>query len=52
MRAVDIRWDTDGEDIDLPSVIELPEGLVDEDEISDYITNQTGFCHFGFRIEA
>lgn len=56
MKAINIKWDTDG-DYDiinlLPTEIEIPEKLVaeDEDEISDYISNQTGFCHFGYQIE-
>ena len=56
MKAINIKWDTDG-DYDiiklLPTEIETPEKLdaEDEDEISDYISNQTGFCHFGYQIE-
>ena len=51
MKATDIMWDTDGEKVDLPTEIKIPEGMTDEDEISDYITDLTGFCHFGFCIE-
>lgn len=51
MKASAIIWDTDDENVDLPSKIELPEGMEDEDEISDYITEQTGYCHKGFIIE-
>ena len=52
MLVVDINWDTEGcEEIILPREIELPEGMTDEDEISEYISNVTGFCHKGFRIE-
>lgn len=54
MEAVNIKWDTD-EDMalleNLPKEIEIPEDIEDEDEISDYITDETGFCHFGFEIE-
>ena len=50
MRAINIDWDTDGEKLDLPDEIKLPVGMTDEDEISDYITDQTGFCHFGFLL--
>lgn len=48
--AVNIKWDTDGEKIDLPNKIEIPKDLIDVDAISDYITDQTGFCHAGFDI--
>ena len=52
MRAVNIQWDfDDGEEVELPDEIDLPESLVDEDEISDYISDITGFCHKGFELE-
>ena len=50
-KAINIIWDTDGEDVDLPTEIELPPGMTDEDEISDYISDVTGFCHIGFDVE-
>ncbi|OLA94859.1 MAG: hypothetical protein BHW64_01810 [Candidatus Melainabacteria bacterium LEY3_CP_29_8] len=62
MKAVNIKWDTDG-DLellqDLPKEIEIPEYLIDEDtdideyeeEIADYISEVTGYCHFGFDLE-
>jgi hypothetical protein len=30
--------------------MEIPEHLKDIDEISDYISEKTGFCHGGFRL--
>lgn len=51
LRAINIKWDTDGENIDLPDSIDIPDYMTDLDEISDYISDQTGFCHFGFEIE-
>lgn len=50
MKAVNILWDTDGEDVVLPNEIEIPYGIIDEDEISDYISEETGFCHCGFEL--
>lgn len=55
MKATKIIWDMEDEDIDvdhidLPTEIEIPEGMEDEEEISDYITDATGFCHKGFVI--
>lgn len=52
MRAKNIQWDTDGADVQLPTEIDLPAGDMTEDEISDFISDKTGFCHFGFEIEA
>lgn len=52
MKAVNIQWDTDGEakDVELPSEIEIPSGMVDDDEISDYLSDMTGYCHLGFNL--
>lgn len=30
---------------------QMPEGMTDEDKISDYLSDQTGFCHKGFQLE-
>lgn len=53
MIVSDIEWDVDEpEDLeDLPDALEVPDMLTDPDEISDYITQQTGFCHKGFFVE-
>ena len=49
--AVDIKWDTDGEDIDfLPERVSIP-FFMDDDEIADYLSDKYGFCVFGFNIE-
>lgn len=53
MRAFNIQWDVDfpEELYDLPDEIEIPDGMEEEDEISDYITETTGFCHSGFELD-
>lgn len=59
-RVTNIKWDVDedkDESIDLPITIDIPRDIVDgfyndnEDAISDYISNLTGYCHFGYTIE-
>ena len=52
MKAVDIDWDVDYEEDRkfLPTEIEIPDGMEDDDEISDYLSEVTGFCHKGFRL--
>lgn len=52
MKAINIMWDVDIEEEleNLPTEIELPDGMTDEEEISDYITDKTGFCHYGFEL--
>lgn len=57
--AHDIRWDTDGDMKlfkTLPQEIEIPEDVWEDydngndDAISDYVSDVTGFCHYGFEI--
>lgn len=55
MKAANIKWETDGEDVTLPIEMDIPEHVVkeskeDEDAISDYISNITGWLHNGFEI--
>lgn len=50
VKAINIMWDVDY-DADgelLPKEIEIPNGMVDEEDISDYLSDLTGFCHEGF----
>ena len=51
MKAINIIWDSDYEEDlkTLPTEIDIPNGMTD-DEISDYITDKTGFCHKGFNL--
>ena len=62
LKAINIMWDTDG-DMEvfgaLPTEMIIPdelEELYKEDmeyaleEISDWLSDQTGFCHYGFEI--
>ena len=63
MKAVNIKWDTDGEDIEglnLPTEVEIPDNLIsgyDEknidyyySDISDWLSDEYGFCHWGFEL--
>ena len=60
MKAINIKWDTDGDEEllkELPTEIQIPNDLsegIDMDdyneEISDYISDVTGFCHYGFEL--
>ena len=61
MKAVNIKWDTD-EDMEvfdeLPTEVEIPDSLIDEEfdedyyysDISDWLSDEYGFCHFGFEL--
>ena len=63
LKAINIKWDTDG---DKKVFNELPTGMIIPDEleemykkdkeyaleeISDWLSDETGFCHDGFEIE-
>lgn len=53
MKAINIKWDTNGDMeclYELPMEIDIPEGMTDIDEISDYLSDQEGFCHNGFDL--
>lgn len=52
LKATNILWDTDyNDDGELPTEIDIPEGMTDEDEISDYLSEVTGYCHQGYVLE-
>ena len=53
LKAVNIEWDVDlAEDLDsLPKEVQIPDGMTDSEEISDYLSNLTGFCHRGFGLK-
>lgn len=47
--VTEIDWETDGEDVDLPTTMDVPSDL-EEDEIADYLSNQKGWLVNGFVI--
>ena len=52
MKVTNILWDTDvdTDTLDsLPTEIEIPDNI-SEDEISDYISDITGYCHMGYTL--
>lgn len=59
MKAVNVKWDTNGDMElfnELPQEIELPHELTKEEDIdyegiSDYISDITGFCHYGYVLD-
>ena len=59
MKAVNIKWDTDGDMElleELPTEVEIPDYLITDDEddllddVSDWLSDEFGFCHFGFEL--
>lgn len=52
MKAIHILWDADNaEELEsLPEELDIPEGMTDEEKISDYLSALTGYCHRGFSL--
>lgn len=48
-KCTEIDWDTDGEQVDLPSelIVDVLGEEIDQ-AVSDAVSDATGFCHFGF----
>lgn len=63
LKAINIKWDTDGDKEvfnELPTEMVIPDELEEMykkdkefalEEISDLLSDETGFCHDGFEIE-
>lgn len=50
--AKNILWDMDkDDDTVLPTEITLPFGMTDENKISDYLSDLTGYCHKGYTLK-
>lgn len=55
-KATNIKWETDGYDVKLPTEMRIPvefidEDGVDEDAVSDWLSDKTGYLHYGFEIK-
>lgn len=53
MKIVDIIWETDGEEVDLPTEMELPDTIDpdDDDAITDYLSDETGWLVIAYTKE-
>ena len=63
LKAINIKWDTDGDKKvfnELPTEMIIPDELEEMykkdrefalEEISDWLSDETGFCHDGFEVE-
>lgn len=51
MKATDIIWVTDGEDVELPTEVEIPVEIEgDDDAITDYLSDTYGFLVEGYAL--
>ena len=49
MKVSDIKWETDGEVVDLPTEVEVDDDL-DEDDIADYLSDEYGWLVESFAL--
>ena len=50
-QKIKVSWDTDGETVTgLPGVVHVPR-RVEDDDISDWLSDQYGWCIFGWNHE-
>ena len=50
-KAINIKWETDGNKIDLPTEVKLPDYIIKEDyDIADYLSNKYGWLVNSFEI--
>lgn len=49
MKIINISWETDGESIDLPSEVVIPED-VETERIADYLSDKYGWLVKSFEI--
>lgn len=36
---------------ELPTSVEIPDDITDEDDVSDWLSDEYGFCHRGFALD-
>ena len=48
--VVNIQWDTNGEDVNLPTQVEIP-FYMDGDDIAGMLSEEYGFCVLEYNIE-
>lgn len=49
MTAYNIVWDTDGEDVTLPNIVKIPDGIKEED-VADYLSDKFGWCILSLNV--
>lgn len=55
-KAINIKWETDGYEIDLPNEVTIPNCFMDSDAeldldaISNWLSDMSGWLHDGFEI--
>ena len=44
MKAINIVWDTDGEEVDLPEEVSIPLDILNMEDITEYLSDKYGWC--------
>ena len=50
MKALNIKWETDGYDVELPNEVQIPNGI-GEDEVTDYLSDTFGWLINSYELE-
>ena len=55
MYAINIKWDTDGEAINLPQKVKIPASVIKEQKtvdtaVADWLSDRYGWCIFSLDI--
>ena len=49
MKVTNIKWETDGEVVDLPTEVEVEDGMSDN-EVADFLSDEYGWLVNGFSL--
>ena len=49
MKVTNIKWETDGEVVDLPTEVEVDDNMSD-DEVADFLSDEYGWLVNGFSL--
>jgi hypothetical protein len=50
MKVSNIKWETDGEVVDLPNEVNVPDGI-DDEAIADYLSDTYGWLVESFSVD-
>ena len=50
MLVTNIKWETDGEEVDLPTEVEVDDDFLSDDEIADYLSDTYGWLVISFAL--
>jgi len=51
MKAINIKWETDGHIVDLPEEVDIPEQIDNVNMVADYLSDKYGWLVNSFDIK-